>query len=462
MSYRGLDYGSGIQHFGDLMAQGYKDRQELEFQRQKYNADIAQRDIDNALKQQQVNYSSPADMYLSPAIFNELQNPQSPLDAYKQGADFGRSQPPPHTGIITPGQQGQPATYQQLTGGPANPNYGAPQGYPGQMPGAQRPNMVAQDPYAGFTGNRSPTGHDWSPLMEQLPDMSGQPGANSPGAQKAVADLRTAQTNVRNQAGHKPIYVAVGKPSLMDQPPQPPKAAPKVQQQAVQGTPDNLRAPAQNNDAPYYTTLPLGNADAQEKYQKDLAQYNQDMLKLKLAKQMGLQIDENGGVHGPGRQIQEFMDIYKHGVGSNAAALVAGARSQAPVIKESNPAPSTDKKDKGGKPFNGTTPAERAKNLEVNRIEKQIKELTDNISYKYGTPNSPAYTAIKKQVDDLRTKQDTLNAPYLNAAAAPQSRITAGQQFNGKTVTKVAQDTKNKKTWVKYSDGSTDTLDGIR
>jgi hypothetical protein len=54
-----------------------------------------------------------------------------------------------------------------------------------------------------------------------------------------------------------------------------------------------------------------------------------------MAKRMGLQVDANGGVYGPGRQVKEYYDLYDRLIQAQASALSASTRpvyQPAPVV----------------------------------------------------------------------------------------------------------------------------------
>lgn len=56
MGYKGLDFGTGISHYGDLMAQGFKDRQDLQMRQAEIDRQMAQQKIHNDILETQANY----------------------------------------------------------------------------------------------------------------------------------------------------------------------------------------------------------------------------------------------------------------------------------------------------------------------------------------------------------------------------------------------------------------------
>lgn len=55
MGYRGLDFGSGISHYADLMAQGYKDRQDLQMRQDALMRQQQQDELHNHIAKYQAN-----------------------------------------------------------------------------------------------------------------------------------------------------------------------------------------------------------------------------------------------------------------------------------------------------------------------------------------------------------------------------------------------------------------------
>ena len=94
MSFRGLDISPGLAKFGDLMAQGYKDRAELEDKRRIEAQKLQQEQFENSIKSRDADERY-GDITLPASVAQTLQDPNLPYQQFKSGYGAAKEYPPP-------------------------------------------------------------------------------------------------------------------------------------------------------------------------------------------------------------------------------------------------------------------------------------------------------------------------------------------------------------------------------
>lgn len=134
--FKGLDFGSGIARFGDLMAQGYRDRMDLEMKQRALAEEQAQRTLTNRINYQQAatQFGLDAD---NPELFRQMGGsfvPVSPMGNARSPSAAG--QPTPQISEQAPPGVMNANAAPQVMGQEAQPPSAIPEGY--GMPFQQR------------------------------------------------------------------------------------------------------------------------------------------------------------------------------------------------------------------------------------------------------------------------------------------------------------------------------------
>ncbi len=85
MSARGLDFGSGMAGFADLMARGHKDRLDLELSERERAEKIRQFEAQRAMQQRSIDYQYPEEMDVPGFMIDAVSNPEIIPETYNRG-----------------------------------------------------------------------------------------------------------------------------------------------------------------------------------------------------------------------------------------------------------------------------------------------------------------------------------------------------------------------------------------